>query len=186
MLLSNQYLLFISMETTKGSKSTMTLFNRENSLLQKVIFNIVTIFRYAFLLGMKKSLLAMLVKVCTSGGDRCHCRRCWNAPPTALQCSYPLFDLSKCSASGECQWVPFFLHEGIHFHTFASSAHPCLTPICQTAPLLPSVTQQQNGREYCQEGSTSIVVPPTTTYDSVGQNHKIEGFAFRAVLIRNT
>ncbi len=38
----------------------------------------------------------------------------------------------------ECHWV----HGGIQFHTFASYALLCQTPLCQTASLLPSVTQQ--------------------------------------------
>jgi len=36
---------------------------------------------------------------------------------------------------------------------------PCQMPFCQTAPLLPFVTWQQNVMEYCQEGSAS------TAYD---------------------
>jgi len=43
----------------------------------------------------------------------------------------------------EYQWVPLFLHGGIQCHTFASSALPRQTPLCQTAPLLPSVAQRK-------------------------------------------
>ena len=37
------------------------------------------------------------------------CCHCWNTPPTASLCTYPLFGLHKHSESiDECQWVPFF------------------------------------------------------------------------------
>jgi len=65
--------------------------------------------------------------------------------------------------------VPFFLHGGIQLHTFASYTLPCQTSFCQTALLLPSVTQQQNVMEYWWKGSTSAVTPPTYTSDSMGQ-----------------
>jgi len=39
---------------------------------------------------------------------------------------------------------------------------------CQTAPLLPSATQQQNAMEYWWEGSTSTAIPQTFTSDVVG------------------
>ena len=39
----------------------------------------------------------------------CHYCHSWNAAPTALLCSHPLFGLHKPSNSrDECQWVPFF------------------------------------------------------------------------------
>jgi len=38
----------------------------------------------------------------------------------------------------------FFLNGGIQFHTFASYTLLCWIPLCQSAPLLPSVTGQQN------------------------------------------
>jgi len=71
----------------------------------------------------------------------CWCHHCWNAPPTASLCSHSLFGLHNHSASvDECQWISFFLHGGIHLHTFASWALPCQIPFRWTAPLLPSVT----------------------------------------------
>ena len=56
-------------------------------------------------------------------------------------------------------------------------------PLCHTAPLLPSVTQQRNVTEYCQEGSASTAIPPTLTSDVMGQHNKIGGITFRANLI---
>ena len=57
-------------------------------------------------------------------------------------------------------------------------------PLCHTAPLLPSVTQQRNVTEYCQEGSASTAIPPTLTSDVMGQHNKIGGITFRAALIQ--
>jgi len=51
---------------------------------------------------------------------------------------------------------------------------------CQTAPLLPSVTQQQNAMEYWWEDSTSIAIPPTSTSDVVVQHNKTGDITFRA------
>jgi len=57
---------------------------------------------------------------------------------------HPLFGLHKYSASvDERQWMPYFLHRGIQFHTFAPYTLPRQMPFCQAAILLPSVTTQQ-------------------------------------------
>jgi len=37
--------------------------------------------------------------------------------------------------------------------------------------------------EYCQEGSTSTFIPPTSTFDVVGQHNKIGGIIFGAALL---
>ena len=42
----------------------------------------------------------------------------------------------------------------------------------QTAPLLPSVTQQQNVMEYWWEGSTSTATPQLPASDTVSQHNK--------------
>ena len=54
------------METTTAIKSTITLFSRENSQL---FFNVVTTISYALIAAMNKSLHAVLIRICTSGGD---------------------------------------------------------------------------------------------------------------------
>ena len=41
----------------------------------------------------------------------------------------------------------------------------CQVAFWQAAPPVPSVTQQQNVMEYWQEGSTSSVIPPTSSPD---------------------
>jgi len=73
----------------------------------------------------------------------------------------------------------FFLHEGIQFQPFAPYTLPCQMPFCQSAPLLPSVTQQQNIMGYWWEGSTSAAIPPTAASD-VGQHNEIGGITFGA------
>ena len=101
-----------------------------------------------------------------------HHHHCWNAPPITSLCSHSLFGLHKCSASvDECQCVPFFLHRQFKWHTIVSYLLPCHMPCCQTAPLLPSVTWQQNVVEYWWEGLTSTAIPPilpVSTSDAVG------------------
>jgi len=53
-------------------------------------------------------------------------------------------------------------------------------PFCQTAPLLPSVTQQ-HGMGYWWEGSSFTAIPPTHALDAVIQQNKIKGITFEAV-----
>jgi len=65
-----------------------------------------------------------------------------------------------------------FPHGGIQWCTIASYTFPCRTLFCQTASLLPSVTQQQNVTERWWEGSTSTTIPPTPTLDITGIYHK--------------
>ena len=56
-------------------------------------------------------------------------------------------------------------------------------PFCQTAPLLPSVTQQQNVTEYWWEGSASSAILPASVSTAVGQCNNIGGVTFRAALV---
>ena len=57
-----------------------------------------------------------------------------------------------------------FLHGGIQWHVFPSSALPCRMPFCQAAPLLPSVMQQQHITGYWQK------VQPLLSYSKVHQS----------------
>ena len=110
----------------------------------------------------------------------CHCRHCWNLPLTNSLCLQLLFSPCQCSTSiDECQWVPFFPHGGIHWHTFAPCTLPHQTPLRQTAPLLPSVTRQQYVMGCWWEGSTPTV-PPTSTSDIVGQHNTFGGCYFQS------
>ena len=47
-----------------------------------------------------------------------------------------------------------------------------------TAPLLPSVIQQQNAMRYWWEGPTSTAITPTSTLDAMGQHNKTGSIAF--------
>lgn len=79
--------------------------------------------------------------------------------------------------------MPFLLHGGIGCHTFASYSLPCQTTFCQTAPLLPSVTEKQNVTEYRWEGSTSTAISPPSASDILGQNNKIGCITSGAALV---
>jgi len=54
---------------------------------------------------------------------------------------------------------------------------------CQTAPLLPSIPQQQNVTGYWWEGSIFTAVPPTSASDIMSQHNKIGGITFGAIFI---
>ena len=77
----------------------------------------------------------------------------------------------------------FFPHRGIQCHTFASYALPCQTSFCQTASLLPFVTQQQNAMKHWWEDSISTAISSTSDSDIVSQNNKIEGITLGAALL---
>jgi hypothetical protein len=113
------------------------------------------------------------------------CRHCWNAPPTASLCSHPLFGLRKRSASvDECQRGPiFFSLGGIQWHTSASYAIPCQMPFCYNAPLLLSVTRQQNLTNHC-ENSTSTAISLASVSNIMGQHNNIGGITFRTLFVR--
>ena len=72
----------------------------------------------------------------------------------------------------------------MQFHTFPLSELPCQMPLCQTAPLLSSVTQQQHVMEYWWKGSASAAIPPRSTSDVVGQYYITGGIIFGAALIK--
>jgi len=55
-------------------------------------------------------------------------------------------------------------------------------PFCQTAPLLPSVIQQ-DVMVHWWESSTSTVIAPTFTSDTMGQCSEIGGITFGAALL---
>jgi len=56
-------------------------------------------------------------------------------------------------------------------------------PFCQSAPLLPSVTGQQNIMACWWKGSSTTAMPPTSAFAIVGQCSKMEGITFGAALI---
>ena len=114
--------------------------------------------------------------VSTSGGDPLLLLPGLKCTSTTSLCSQPLFGLHKCSASiNEGQWLPFFsTQRNSGQHIFASYTLPYQMPLSQSAPLVPSVTRQQNMTEYWWEGSIPTAIPPTAISDNVGQCTKTE------------
>ena len=113
----------------------------------------------------------------------CHCCHCWSAPPTTSHCTH-IHGLHQHSASvDECYWLQCFSHRGIQCHTFAWYALPCQMPLCQTAPLQPSVMQHQHVMEYWWEGSASTAIPPTSASEDIGWCYKTEGITFEAAFV---
>ena len=89
----------------------------------KHFFSIATTTSYAFLPLMNKRLYGMLVKIHVATWNMAHlsqcCHHCWTTPVTTSLFSHPLFGLHKHSESiDEGQWVQFFPHGGIQWHTF--------------------------------------------------------------------
>ena len=141
-----------------------------------VLFNTVTTISSAFLPAMNKSLHATLVNICMAVQNAtCLSYHCPTVemnppppPPPPPPSAHIQFDLQKHSASAKDSGCYFFLHECIQFHPFASYVLPCQMPMCQTSPLLTSVTRQQDAMKYWWEGSISAILPPSAS-DIVGQ-----------------
>ena len=100
------------------------------------------------------------IKTCTSGVDHCH--HCWNAEPPLTVLTSTVW--SPSVFINECQCVPLLPYGGIQFQPFASYALPCQTHFCQSAPLLPSITQQQHGMESQLVGRLSLSCHTTSTH----------------------
>ena len=83
----------------------------------------------------------------------------------------------------ECQWVQFFRHGGIQFHTTASYAAPSQMAIFKTASLMPSATQQHSVMEQWWEGSSSNAIQQASASDVMGQYNKIGCITSGALLI---
>ena len=112
-----------------------------------LFFNIVITIRYAFLPAINHSLHAMLIQICSTGGDPL-------LLTPLLKCITHIIVLTSTVlvsrnvqevAMNGCYGCYFFPHGGSQFHTFASSTLPCQAPLCQIAPLLPSVNNKIGG-----------------------------------------
>ena len=115
------------------------------------------------------ALHAALKNICTSRGD--HYRHGLNAPPMPPCANiHWLVFINFQQASMNVTRNVYFPHGG--GLTFILYPLPHQTPLCQTAPVLPSVTQQQNVTGHWWEGSAPTATPPTATSDVVGQHHK--------------
>lgn len=157
----------------------------------KTLFlNIITTVSHTFSPRRDKNLYTMIMKICniTLSGTQlvshftiitdkmCH------PPPHCTHIHYLVsINIQKIlmNISG-CHFLP---HGGIQFHIFTSHALPCQTACWQAAPLLPSITLQQNVTEYFQEGSNSTVIPSAFTSDDLGQNNKIRYISFGVTFI---
>ena len=165
------------MQTTTDTKSTA------NSVTKYYFSTQSPPLAIFFFSSDKQELACCAHKKLHRGGMHCH--HCWNAPPTTKVCGHPLFGLhlNIQQASVNVNECSLFPRGGIQWCTFPSYALSCQTPICHAAPLLPSVTQKQNGTEYCREGSTSAFTPPRSAYDFLSEHNKIRGIIFRASLV---
>ena len=121
----------------------------------KCYFSTVAIISCALSPVVNNSLLAALVNICTSEATQCITAASSTVARKILptqsnfHCPNFFFCLYKHSAGiDECQWVQFFPHGGIRFHTSASYALPCQTPFCQAALLMQSVAWQLNVISY--------------------------------------
>ena len=86
----------------------------------------------------------------------------------SLKCTTPLLTVltpTSPASSTECQWVPFFLHGGIKWHTFAPYALPCQMPFCHTATKCNRILV---------EGPASTFIPPTSATDMWADKTKQE------------
>lgn len=134
---------------------------------------------------MNKSLHIILIKICTSRAEPLfHSVSSLTPHCVSIHCAT---SIKRTASIHECQWVPFYLHEGIQLHCFASHILPCQIPFCHTAPLLWSVAWKQYWTEYWWQGSVSTTISPAPASDNLGQqNKKVKkkrGIAFGAVLI---
>ena len=162
---------------------------QEHYLIEQILsykmpfFNTVTIMNCAFLPVVNKSLHAVFITICTTGSDPLLLSPLLKHTSHGLLWSHPQVGLHRHSQVllnvNECH---FFNMEELsdtpllqtHFHVMS---------LCQTASLLPSVTQQQNVMGYWWEGSTSTAKLPTTS-NMVGWHHKIGSITFRVAFIK--
>ena len=134
-----------------------TIWQSKFSATEQYFFNRVITTSCAFSPSKNKSPHCTLVKICTSGGGTLPLAHCWNAPSTFSLCYiHCLVSINDQQTSVNINGCNFFLHGGIQWHITDSYALPFWIPLCQTAPFLPSVAQQQNVTEYWWEGSTLL------------------------------
>jgi len=117
------------METT--TKHTVTLPARANSQLQTPFFSIVTTISYAFSPVMNKDLHAMLIKICTTGGD----------PLSLSSLMKQIMHYPSPHCSHIHSWVSIKVSVNVNsvwrslMADIAAYTLACQRPFCQTAPL---------------------------------------------------
>ena len=148
------------METTKDTESTIALFDRK--------FSPTTGYFSAYsppwaMVSFAREGQEPACHTCNNLRGDLLFHSCYDGVIAEMQHTPPhcatVLCLHKHSAIiDECQWVPLFPHGGIQWHAFASDALQCQKLLCQTAPVLPSVTRQQHAMENRWEGSASTAV----------------------------
>lgn len=127
------------MEIVTATKSTVTLFKGANSATKRC-FSQQSPPLLAMHFHQQRRRACMLHSAKSAPAEVTHCCHCWSMHHPLL-CSHPLFCPCKCSGSvDECQWMPFFLCEGIQWPTFSFSSCtlPCETQwICSTSSFFP-------------------------------------------------
>ena len=156
------------MVTATDTNSTVTQFDLSYKTL---FFNTVSIISYACSPALNKSLHALLIKICTSGDGSV-------APLSLLK-----HTIHPSVSINECQWLPFSLHGGIHWQTFASYTLPCQMSFlsdCPSATICHTATTQNR----ILVGRFKLYCHITSASDVVSQQNQIGGINFRATLIK--
>lgn len=85
----------------------------------------------------------------------------------------------------ECQWTQFFLHEVQFSDTALFHTYFHIRLCFVTAPLLTSITWQQNVMEKNIGGKVQplLPLPPTSAYDVMAQHNKVGDITFRLALV---
>lgn len=109
--------------------------------------------------------------------------------PTTAEMHHPLPHCTRIhcwspETFSTCQWMSV----GAIVSCFVGGIRITHTshPLPQTAPLLPSVTRQQNVVDYWRESSTSTAIPPLSASDIVGQRNTIGGITFGAANVQSS
>jgi len=145
-------------------KGSITLFDRDSCQLQNNIFQQSHHIYLCIFASSEQESAYCFHKISTRGGDP-------RALSLLLKCTTHHLSVltsavwSPTMFSKHC-WMSvgghfFLMEEHTQWQTFPSHAVPYQTPFCQTAPLLPSVAQQQRVTEYWGEDSAPSAVSPT-------------------------
>jgi len=152
------------MQTTTDTKSTA------NSVTKYYFSTQSPPLAIFFFSSDKQELACCAHKKLHRGGMHCH--HCWNTLST------PHYADIRSLGRPNIQQAPINVNGCIFFSAWRNSVPhlclictPCQRPFWQTAPPLPSVTQQQNVMQHWREGSISAAIPPTFAFDTVGQHH---------------
>jgi len=160
------------METTIDTEDTIALHDRANSQLQ---ITLITTISFAFSPAINKRLHAVLVKICTSGGDPLlllpllKCTTYHVTVLTSTVCSQQIFS--------KCHWILI----GAIFSAWRNS----VTHLCFICTSMSDRSQRKISK--CNgimlESFKLYCIPPTSSSDIMGLHDKIEGINFGPALI---